>query len=531
MRHRQGQWQNSDGRLSIPLHRTPACESEDWDRNAASLWAIYANSYLTVAATASSDPSQGLFRSRSTATLSNGIVEVVAGNGKLRAGTYCCYDEDEWRALVDIAPLNQRAWVLFECFEFKASERFAQGIPPRYGSSSARDWYPWASPSEVEPEELLPMWQAFVQDYVYMNLTYPSDKMVAISALARQVSTLVPSSGEYLAGLWEYSLLGQLCWESSLHATRASEHRAPSWSWMSIDGPILSSFKQNATRVKAVARLLNATTEWTTSPFTSVVGGYLRLSAPLLRVDTMEPQPDRPDERPRRSTSGPDAELIEMIRSNDHPDYTGETMLSFGISQDGLPTGPNGSNIIGDGSQGWLDEEIELEKLVQLKPVFLPVFCIFDSTFGEWEIEILRGLILAKAEDQGPGTYRRIGVAEINEYELAEFLCSLGNQEYEDDTENVVQQQSGSHDIVTANLSASDRIKLDEFVPERWTGKELPLENMPRDFLCHEVVIVRIRFTPLLPFPSALKRYGADFNPSTFSLALANPQFSTLSKP
>lgn len=26
MRHHQGYWQNSDGRLSIPLHRTPACE-------------------------------------------------------------------------------------------------------------------------------------------------------------------------------------------------------------------------------------------------------------------------------------------------------------------------------------------------------------------------------------------------------------------------------------------------------------------------------------------------------------------------
>lgn len=518
---------------------------EDWNRNAAFMWAIYANSYLTVAATASSDPSQGLFRSRSTATLSNGIVEVGAGNEKVRAGTYCCYDEDEWRALVDKAPLNQRAWVLqervisprvvhftdtqvlFECFEFKASERFAQGVPPRYGSSNARDWYPWASPSEVEPEKLLPMWQAFVQDYVHMNLTYPSDKMVAISALARQVSTLVTSSGEYLAGLWEYSLLGQLCWESLLHAARASEHRAPSWSWMSIDGPILSSFtdlesKQNATRVKAVARLLNATTDWTASPFTSVVGGHLHLSAPLLRIDTMEPQPDRPHERSRRRTSGPDAGLVEMIRSKDHPDYTGETMLSFGISQDGLPTGPNGSNIIemdpkvgtiiSHGSDDnvavntpprnpkctymmkfgkiKLDEEIELGKLVQLKPVFLPVFCIFESTFGEWEIEILRGLILAKAEDNGPDTYRRIGVAEINEYELAEFLCTLGNQEYEDDTGNVVQQQSGSHGIAMKDLSASDRIKLDEFVPKQWTAKELPLENMPRDFLCHEIVIV-----------------------------------------
>ena len=194
---------------------------------------------------------------------------------------------------------------------------------------------------------------------------------------------------------------------------------------MSIDGPILSSFtnlesKQNATRVKAVARLLNATTDWKASPFTSVVGGYLHLSAPLLRVDTMEPEPDRPHERPRRRTSGPNAELVEMIRSKDHPDYTGETMLSFGISQNGLPTGPNGSNIVEmdptvgtiifQGSDNHvavdtpprnpkctymmkfvkikLDEENEPGKLVQLKIVFLPVFCIFESAFGEREIEI-----------------------------------------------------------------------------------------------------------------------------------------------
>ncbi len=137
-----------------------------------------------------------------------------------------------------------------------------------------------------------------------------------------------------------------------------------------------------------------------------------------------------------------------------------------------------------------LDEEIELGNLVQLKPVFLPVFCISESTLGEREIEVLRGLILAKAEDEGPDIYCRIGVAEINEYELAEFLCTLGNQEYRDDTGNVVQQPSASHGIAMENLSISDRIKLDEFVPERWTAKELPLENMPRDFLCHEIVIV-----------------------------------------
>lgn len=516
---------------------------EDWERNAASMWAIYANSYLTIAATASSDGSQGLFRSRHTATLSKGIVEVGAGNEKIPAGTYCCYYDREWRALIDQAPLNQRAWVLqerlisprivhftdtqvlFECFEFKASERFAQGIPSRYGSFNARDAYEWSSQSGVQAENLVPMWEAFVHDYVNRNLTYTSDKMVAISALARQLYTLASTSGKYFAGLWEYSLLGQLCWEPLPRATRSSEYRAPTWSWMSINGPTNLNFvdletRKNTPGAKAVARLLNATTKWTDSPFTSFLGGHLRLSAPLLRIDIIGPPPNRASKGP--TTSIPDSELIEMIRSLDHSDYKGETMLSFGVSQDGLPGGPDGKNIAHmDPAVGTLvlprsddkvavntaprnakrtyemkfgkiqlDEEIELQRLVQLNPVFVPVFCIFDPHYGAREIEILRGLVLSKAEADGLDTYRRIGVAEIDEYQLAEFLCTLGNQEHGEDARNLVQKQTTIQGAAMESLSQSGRIKLDEFVPERWTGKELPLENMPQDFLCHEIVIL-----------------------------------------
>ncbi|KAH9885573.1 heterokaryon incompatibility protein-domain-containing protein [Cubamyces lactineus] len=78
-------------------------------------------------------------------------------------------------------------------------------------------------------------WQKIVQDYTRRELSNPSDKLVAISALAEMFT---PALGpRYLAGLWHQSLSQDLLWHSCsvLSSSRPREYRGPSWSWASTN--------------------------------------------------------------------------------------------------------------------------------------------------------------------------------------------------------------------------------------------------------------------------------------------------------
>lgn len=218
---------------------------EDWSRHAAVMWEVYTNAYLTLAATASRHSGEGLFRKRLSTTVSPCIVDVPDTHGQFDAGRYVCYHDDEWTALVDYAPLNHRAWVyqerllsprtvhfsetqlFWECHEFRASERYAFGIPPRYSHMNHRDLLEQVVQRRVSMTSQS-CWHTLVSTYTSMSLTYESDKMVALSAVARRLSS-IPGKWRYLAGLWESNLIGQLCWEATARTTRPTAYRAPSW--------------------------------------------------------------------------------------------------------------------------------------------------------------------------------------------------------------------------------------------------------------------------------------------------------------
>ena len=88
-----------------------------------------------------------------------------------------------------------------------------------------------------------------VNRYTAASLTFPSDKFIAISALARELhrtlGTIIDPGKRvaYLAGLWTLFLENQLLWFSKCPqtTTRFSETgdlTAPSWSWASLNGPV-----------------------------------------------------------------------------------------------------------------------------------------------------------------------------------------------------------------------------------------------------------------------------------------------------
>ncbi|KAI0325396.1 HET-domain-containing protein [Cubamyces sp. BRFM 1775] len=85
-------------------------------------------------------------------------------------------------------------------------------------------------PGSEEWKDIHYRWWEIVEDYTRRKLSKPSDKLVAISALAEMFApTLGPG---YLAGLWRRTLLTDLFWScDSPCSLSLTECRGPSWSW------------------------------------------------------------------------------------------------------------------------------------------------------------------------------------------------------------------------------------------------------------------------------------------------------------
>ncbi|KAH7111491.1 hypothetical protein B0J13DRAFT_576907 [Dactylonectria estremocensis] len=137
-------------------------------------------------------------------------------------------------------------------------------------------------------------WTNIVEQYSARRLTKDSDKLPALSGIARRFRDA--TGAYYLAGLWGESLIYGLCWFSDRgHRRRPSEPRGPSWSWVAIEGPVrfprpcsVRSLYETGQSSEAVlmgtletveARVLSAGCKTTTSDPTGAVGeGFIEMS-------------------------------------------------------------------------------------------------------------------------------------------------------------------------------------------------------------------------------------------------------------
>ncbi len=65
-------------------------------------------------------------------------------------------------------------------------------------------------------------------------MTYPEDKIPALSGIAKWMGRY--GLGDYLAGMRGDNIELQLAWSVAEPEPRPTNYRAPSWSWMSVDG-------------------------------------------------------------------------------------------------------------------------------------------------------------------------------------------------------------------------------------------------------------------------------------------------------
>ncbi|KAJ9666654.1 hypothetical protein H2201_003313 [Coniosporium apollinis] len=105
-----------------------------------------------------------------------------------------------------------------------------------------------------------------------MKLTKPEDKLIALAGI---VAVFQRFLGEYLAGIWRNWLPMDLLWCTRWKAwSRAEKFRAPSWSWASIDGPIMRRYcRFDEGMHEALAAVVDVSVAYKDSHASSLVTG------------------------------------------------------------------------------------------------------------------------------------------------------------------------------------------------------------------------------------------------------------------
>lgn len=126
---------------------------------------------------------------------------------------------------------------------------------------------------------IVPCWSRIIFQYTSRNLSFPDDKLAAISGIAAVLreATNIP----YLAGLWSYERLPSLLqWyvvssPEELLPRPARKACAPSWSWASVDS---RSIFRNSRSILQSVQIISANVS---NEFGSSVTGCVTVQGPM----------------------------------------------------------------------------------------------------------------------------------------------------------------------------------------------------------------------------------------------------------
>ena len=256
----------------------------------------YSHAYLTIAASRASNCEAGFLRS----TESRRTRLLKCENGKASFDVVIEESHDTGPTAEIGNKLYTRAWAFQEIL-----------VSPRVISYGAKEleWYckekEWCECFDLVPQSCRPKffhahagywakqraslalaghseWLQLVGEFSRRKLTYQSDRLPALSALAQHFSSTLKAP--YLAGLWNIKedLWSGLSWSSHRVASLPAQYRAPSWSWASVEGQVnydsYPSKNRGAHLLEAKINLRGR------NPFGEVSGGLLKLSGCLVKT-------------------------------------------------------------------------------------------------------------------------------------------------------------------------------------------------------------------------------------------------------
>lgn len=252
-------------------------DERDWQRESTKMYSVYSNAYITFAAAAAHDCHDGLFSRRAPGSLVP-LLSLVFRGRPYHVQAYSVPDERQGFEMVDEGtyvhpsyPLLNRAWcfqerlvsprVLFfgvyelilECPTERSCEEDTYS-PPSWHEWNDLGWERWEtlmhkySISTGGDQRMAFHWFQIIQPYNNLELSEPTDRLIAIAAIAQRFARYNPDD-EYICGLWKSCILEGLILRHHAKQNMTGPHIdhgpsimvqsnyvAPSWSWASVRG-------------------------------------------------------------------------------------------------------------------------------------------------------------------------------------------------------------------------------------------------------------------------------------------------------
>ncbi|KAH8624427.1 hypothetical protein IG631_21166 [Alternaria alternata] len=280
---------------------------EDKDALIGQMHKIFACAQVTIAASKASRCTEGFLAPRPTVPQFYAAIRAPLGtdNGIPRRVILMPYPKRR------VEPLVRRAWSLQETVLSRRILSYGNrqlywycGVCVRHdGGVLDRESPNWASlqtPEEqvagnprerydVTPISTISRWIGIVKQYTMREMSEPSDKLIAISAVAQRLVNLTEGKwGRYYAGIWTEHFFQQLLWATSESeiAKRPVRYRAPSWSWAAIDGRVDWPSMFEFVGTKILCKLLDVEIQLLRSqqPYGAVTAGRIQVYGEVKQV-------------------------------------------------------------------------------------------------------------------------------------------------------------------------------------------------------------------------------------------------------
>lgn len=253
-------------------------DADDWQRESATMGAIYRVAHLTIAAASSTNSHGGCYITDPLPTmvktlairLSDGTTQEFMMRLSQRPDTFTN------------SPLHQRAWVLQEAVlsrrtVFFTSDQMVWQCRTKVYREESKDVQP---PSHdrfnlcmynLQSGDPFGTWWSWVENYTSRKLTNPNDKLAAFAGITKMFQDETKYTP--IAGLWKEHLLKDLLWTvyrstyASIPKSEVTSIGAPSWSWASICEGKISRPETQHIQVSLVRQELN----WSKEPLTSAI--------------------------------------------------------------------------------------------------------------------------------------------------------------------------------------------------------------------------------------------------------------------
>ncbi|KAI0455731.1 heterokaryon incompatibility protein-domain-containing protein [Xylaria acuta] len=268
-------------------------DQQDWLQQATKMADVYSGAELTISAARSSSFDEGFLSCRETdVELAFSGTKLYVRDGEALESVHQGIN----RQPSDHAPLFQRAWAFQErllsqrIVHFLKTEIVFECEESLWCECGEKDSY---EDSNYDKEVYRSStWEELVEQYVSRSLTYPTDMLPAISAIARDYDM----KGGYIAGLTHEKLFSNLLWQVKAPRDldgelttvppprRPSVYVAPTFSWASIIARV--EWVKGTSNYQAVCRLEDfaTTLENPLDPFGRVLNGHITLQGPVMEV-------------------------------------------------------------------------------------------------------------------------------------------------------------------------------------------------------------------------------------------------------